>query len=139
MGGILMAVMGAAAGGGGGPVTETQTVTVGSFSFKGIASWGFNRAVFGSINDGTFGFISEAQINILLWTNADNGVSFVLAGNRANSGWTKVTISGVDYTRASATYTYDSGGDTTQWRWLTPGSNPFGTTIGVDIPAVFTL
>lgn len=138
MSGILMAVMGAAAGGGG-PVTETQTVTVGNFTFKGISSWGFNRTVFGSINDGTFGFISEAQINVLVWTNADNGVAFTLAGNRANSGWTKMTISGVDYTRASATYSYDSGGDATQWRWLAPGTNPFGTTIGVDVSAVFTL
>ena len=57
MGGILCAIVGVAGAGGGG--TETQTVTVGNFTFKGLATWGFNRAVFGSINDGTFGFISK--------------------------------------------------------------------------------
>ena len=137
MGGILCAIVGVAGAGGGG--TETQTVTVGNFTFKGLATWGFNRAVFGSINDGTFGFISNAQINLLAWSNSDNGVGFTLAGNRANSGWTKMTISGIDYARTSATYSYDAGTDTTQWRWLAPGTNPFGTTIGVNIPAVFTL
>jgi hypothetical protein len=133
MSGILCAVAGMGGGG-----SETQTVTVGNFTFKGIESWGFNRSVFGSINDGTFGFISNAQINVLAWSNSDNGVGFTLAGNRSNSGWTKMTISGVDYTRASATYSYDGGADTTQWRWTSPGTNPFGTTIGATVAAVFT-
>ena len=135
MSGVLGAIIGSFGAGGGN--TETQTVTVGNFTFKATEFWGYS-ALYGSISDGTFGFISNAPISSLAWTNGGNVVTFVLTGNRANSGWSKMEISGVDYTRASATYSYDGVGDTTQWSWSVPGTNPFGTTVGVNIPVVFT-
>jgi hypothetical protein len=117
--------------------TETQTVTVGSIAIKGFVAVGFQDGSFGSISDGTFGFISDAPITALSWNNSDNAVVFTLSGNRANSGWINMRLSGVDYTRASAAYTYDGGGDTTEWRWTSPGTNPFGAD-GSSADAVFT-
>ena len=114
---------------------ETQTVTVGSLTFKGIEQYGFSSGVFGSISDGTFGFISNATINYLGWTNA-GGLSFTLAGNRANSGWSTVTINSIAFNRSAATYSYNGDNNTTNW--LMAGSNPFGTTNGAVVPAVFT-
>lgn len=117
--------------------TETQTVTVGSIGIKGFFTAGFLDGGFGSISDGTFGFISDAPITALNWNNGDNAVVFTLSGNRANSGWINMRLSGVDYTRASAVYTYDGSGDITEWRWTSPGTNPFGAD-GSSADAVFT-
>jgi hypothetical protein len=114
---------------------ETQTVTVGSYIFKSIESYGFSNANYGSISDGTFGFISNATINTLDWSIATYALNFTLAGNRANSGWSTVTINGIAFNRSSATYSYDSGSDTTSWS--ISGANPFGTTNGVTRAAVF--
>ncbi len=114
---------------------ETQTVTVGSNIFKSIENYGYG-GFYGSISDGTFGFISDAVINALVWSNASNALTFELAGNRANSGWSTVIINGITFNRASATYNYDGGTDSTSW--LMAGPNPFGTTDGVNIAAVFT-
>mgnify|MGYP003648469119 CR=1 FL=1 len=117
-------------------ITETQTVTVGSFIFKGSSNYGFQDGLYGSISDGTFGFISNAPIIYFSWSNS-NQLFFRLSGNRANSGWTKVTISGVDFTRAAATYSYNAGSNYSQWLWST-GTNVFGTTTGATKPCVFT-
>jgi hypothetical protein len=114
---------------------ETQTVTVGSLIFKGIESYGFSSGVYGSISDGTFGFISDATINTLAWSNAGNALNFTLAGNRANSGWSTVTINSIAFNRSAATYNYDSGSNTTSWSMA--GANPFGTTNGATRAAVF--
>ena len=115
---------------------ETQTVTVGSFIFKGIENYGYSSGAYGSISDGTFGFISDAAIITLAWSNAASSLSFVLSGNRANSGWSSVTINGITFNRSAASYSYDSGGDATYW--IMAGSNPFGTTDGVTRAAVFS-
>jgi hypothetical protein len=117
--------------------SETQTITVGNYSYKGDEQWGFSYIAYGSISDGTFsfGFAVDAPIRTLSWYNITNTITFSLSGNRANSGWTKMTISGVDYTRASATYNYDAYSDQTNWQWT--ASNPFGTTIGATKTAVF--
>jgi hypothetical protein len=131
MSGIQMALLGA-----GGDPTETQTVTVGTLAFKGFAAYGFGGG-FGSISDGTFGFISEAPITAFSWDNT-NFLNFVLEGNRANSGWTKVTISGLDFLRTAATYTYSAtGSGSSSWQWSTT-TNVFGTTIGATKVGVFT-
>ncbi len=114
---------------------ETQTVTVGSLIFKGIESYGFSSGAYGSISDGTFGFISDATINTLAWSNAGNALNFTLAGNRANSGWSTVTINSIAFNRSAATYNYDSGSNTTSWSMA--GANPFGTTNGATRAAVF--
>jgi len=65
-----------------------------------------------------------------------NALNFTLAGNRANSGWSSVTINGITYNRADASYSYDGGNDTTSWS--ISGANPFGTADGATRAAVFT-
>lgn len=114
---------------------ETQTVTVGSYIFKSLSNFGWG-GFYGSISDGTFGFIDDAPIIQLSWGNSGFGIAFTLSGNRANSGWTKMTINGTDYTRATATYQYNSEADTTTW--FMGGPNPFGETEGVQVPVVIT-
>jgi hypothetical protein len=116
--------------------SETQTVTVGTLSVKGITQWGFGTG-FGSISDGTFGFISNATINYLGWINTGSQLTFQIAGLYSNSGWTKVTISGTDFLRSAATFSTSTGPDRTIWSWPSV-SNPFGTTVGASVPAVFT-
>ena len=115
---------------------ETQTVTVGSFLYKGFESYGYASGEFGSISDGTFELISNAIINRLSWDNGGSQLTFTLAGNRANSGWSTVVINSITFNRSSATYNYDSGTNSTSWS--ISGSNPFGTTDGITRAAVFT-
>jgi hypothetical protein len=115
---------------------DTQTVTVGTLSFKGINNYGFDSGVYGSISDGTFNPISNATITALVWSSSGYGLLLRLSGNRANSGWNTVTINGIAYNRSSATYSYDSGGNATYWYMA--GENPFGTTVGATRTAVFT-
>ena len=114
---------------------DTQTVTVGSFAFKTFRSYGFSNGVYGSISDGTFGLISNATITNLSWSNTTNALNFTLAGNRANSGWSTVTINSITFNRSDATYSYNGDNDTTSW--LISGINPFGTTDGATRAAVF--
>ena len=117
-------------------VTETQTVTVGNFSFKGSDNYGFIAGGWGSITDGTFGFISNAPIEILNWSNS-NTLTFQITGIYANSGWTKVTIDGVDFLRTAATFSTGSSPNYSDWTW-SGATNVFGTTIGASVPVVFT-
>ena len=128
MSGIQMMLLGV-------PVIETHTVTVGTFSAKGVTVYGFVTSV-GSISDGTFDFVSNAVITNLSWTNL-NQLNFQITGVFANSGWTKVTISGTDFLRSAATFTTQASPARTQWQW-SGASNVFGTTIGATVPAVFT-
>ena len=133
MSGIQMALLGAGIN----DVTETQTVTVGTFSFKGLTQYGFNLgSSMGSITDGTFGFISNASINLLVWINT-NELSFEIDGVYADSGWTKVTIASVDFFRSAATFTTGTSPNFSRWAW-SGASNVFGTTVGATVPAVFT-
>lgn len=117
-------------------VTETQTVTVGNFSFKGFDNYGFSAGGWGSITDGTFGFISNAPIEILSWSNT-NILSFQITGIYANSGWTKVTIAGVDFLRTAATFSTNASPSYSLWTW-SGATNVFGTTVGASVAAVFT-
>ena len=120
-------------------VSETQTVTVGAYvidnEFLHLELYGYASGQFGSISDGTFELISNATINNLYWLIGDTLI-FTLAGNRANSGWSTVTINSIAFNRSAATYSYDSGTNTTSWEMI--GSNPFGTTEGITRAAVFT-
>lgn len=128
MSGIQMMLLGV-------PVIETQTVTVGTFSAKGVTVYGFVTSV-GSIADGTFDFVSNAVITNLSWTNL-NQLNFEITGVFANSGWTTVTISGTDFLRSAATFTTQVSPPRTLWSW-SGASNVFGTTVGATVPAVFT-
>jgi len=115
-------------------VTITQTVTVGSFSFKGYFANGFSStASFGSVSDGTFDFISSATIVGISWDNS-NSLVFAIDGTYSNSGWTKMTIDSVDYTRTSASF--NASGGQTSWTW-TAMSTPFGVD-GSTKSVVFT-
>jgi hypothetical protein len=115
-------------------VIDTQTVTVGTFSFKGILNRGFTSILAGSISDGTFNPVSNATIQTLSWSNVGNSIQFELAGVRANSGWTNMQLSGVDYARAAATFNDNGGSGPTNWSW--PASDPFGAD-GTTSVAVF--
>ena len=115
---------------------ETQTVTVGSYTFKSFEQYGYSAGVYGSISDGTFGLISDAVISNLSWNNATHGLNFTLVGNRSNSGWSSVIINGITFNRSGGSYSYDGDSDTTSWSIA--GANPFGTTVGATRAAVFT-
>ena len=121
-------------------VSETQTVTVGALVITNklvqLEFYGYVSGYFGSISDGTFELISNAVITNLSWNNSTNGLNFTLVGNRSNSGWSSVTINGITFNRSAASYSYDSGQDSTSWS--IEGANPFGTTEGITRAAVFT-
>lgn len=154
--GIVAAGTGSGGGGGGASNLDSQTVTVGqatSASGGGGAPTGTTvRRGFlisgagGSISDGTSNIYSGASILQIqyIWdtTYPTSGVTLVIAGtNRANSGWTTLTIGSTAYQRTSASYTADSGGNT-YWTWYEGSDNngtedPFGNTGGTTT-CVFT-
>jgi hypothetical protein len=119
--------------------SETQVVTVGTTFFGDPFGGGFtvvrgfsDRFPVGSISDGTFGFVSNATINELAWFDFGT-LYFRLVGTHANSGWTKLTLGGVDYFRSSASFSQPTG--FTEWIWAS--SDPFGAD-GTTSNAVFT-
>ena len=104
------------------PGSDSQTVTVGTTSDKYQTYYGFYAAYsMGSCNDGTSNLYSGAAINAITHSTLI-GMYFEVSGNQPNSGWTKMTIDGVDYMRTSASYTYN--GSVSSWTWA--ASNPFG-------------
>lgn len=122
----------------GAPATlDTQTVTSGSSSSGSdpFFNWyGYRNSapIIGSISDGTSNLYAGATINGLY--SYEEGTSaggtgyysrlLILAinGTQANSGWTTMTVAGVNYSRASATFS-TAGGQTT-WTWNIPIPNP---------------
>jgi hypothetical protein len=123
----------------------TSTLTVayeqGEFCLKGCSYWDnfgytdYNSGGMGTLSDNTVDVISGApRVVQLYWDNFSNAtgdVWFALDGLLANSGWTTLTIGGVSFSRASATYAqvdYTANDDYTRWGWSQ--SNPFGTTVG---------
>lgn len=114
---------------------DTQTVTVGTYSIKGVVYYGYlSSTSTGSIVDGTFNPLSGATILNFYYNVTGGLVYFVLSGVYANSGWTNVSIAGTNFTRASATFSNSSN---TQWYWSS-ASNPFGTTVGATKVCTFT-
>jgi len=110
---------------------DTQTVTVGSSVSQYVTWRGYDGDTvnIGSISDGTSNLYSGATINYIRNLN-NSSTQFAVQGNRANSGWTTMTIGGVDFARADASYSASS--TATSWTW-SPTSNPFGTTDGVEV------
>lgn len=110
---------------------DTQTVTVGSSVSQYVTWRGYDGDTvnIGSISDGTSNLYSGATINYIRNLN-NTSTQFAVQGNRANSGWTTMTIGGVDFARADASYSASS--TATSWTW-SPTSNPFGTTDGVEV------
>jgi hypothetical protein len=124
-------------------VIDTQTVTVGVFSFTLYGTTantrGFSAGITGSISDGTCNFKSGATIEYLAYSD-QNGTSFKqvqfrLDGNHSNSGFTTMSVAGTNYARTSATYVY-SGGNS-YWTWSS-STNPFGTTSGATKVVTFS-
>jgi hypothetical protein len=157
--GLVGAAGGSGSGGGGGS-NDSQTVTVGSHAesfppsglipasttnFKGFFTNIY--ATEGSISDGTSNLYGGASIVELqyTWSNVF-GISRVIlsiaGNNRANSGWTTLTIGTTSYSRTNATYSATNGANTT-WVWsispadLTGAQNPFAAT-GQTTTCVFT-
>ena len=146
-----------AGGGGGGGSLDSQTVTVGQTT---AASGGSGAPVGttvkrgfiissagGSISDGTSNLYSGASILEIKyqWDTVypTSGVTLVIAGtNRANSGWTTLTIGSTAYARTDATYSPNLGG-ATWWYWPTSSTDnngsqdPFGST-GATTTCVWT-
>lgn len=121
---------------------DIQTVTVGTVQFVtpgdpfiGIPDtvttyYGYSTT-FGSIVDGTSNIYSGASILELYYVQTTGTINsdeiyFTVAGTRANSGWTTMTIGSTVFNRVSASY---SAGADTVWSW-TGASNPFGTISG---------
>lgn len=114
---------------------ETKWIDVGSFNFA-TQAYGFLGGVTGTASDTQNG-TSNTSIGDLYAGSSLNGIwwletnSLVLSINTSedNEGWDTISIGGVPYNRADATYT--TSATTTSWQWFGV-SNPFGTTIGAD-------
>jgi len=115
---------------------DVQTVTVGVFVIKSTAYYGYGPA--GSISDGTFNPKGGASITRIEWISV-NTLIFSLSGSYTNADWTTVEFTGgggtYSFNRTAASYSISSG--ETFWQWTT-GTNPFGTTTGVNVTATFT-
>ena len=133
MSGAIFAVI----AGSGGTTPDTQTVTVGTFSTSGGVGtgYGFLNGSGGSVSDGTFNPKGGAAITALYFNTVAGFTSLVfsLGSSQTNDGWTTMTVSGINYDRASATYT---SGTPTSWTWSSV-SNPFGNTVGATVAATF--
>lgn len=115
---------------------DTQTVTVGSIVNQYVAVYGYLSGSYGSITDGTSNLYNGATIYSL--NNLNNSVTAIqISGNHANSGWTTMTIGGVDFARADASYGYNSDTNRSTWNW-DQTANPFGTTDGVQVTVTWT-
>ena len=158
--GSVSAGTGSGGGGGGGSSLDTQTVTVGSATQNNaggsgapssVSVWkgfGFQSSTnFGSISDGTSNLYSGASIIEIsyAWDSVYGigAVKLIISGNnRANSGWSTMTIGSTAYTRTSSTYAGTSGSNTS-WSWFQSGDttgsgSPFGITNGVTVTVTFT-
>lgn len=117
----------ALAGASGNIYQGSATVTVGQYVDPSFTIWGFVGFLAGSVTPTTWAN-TGANFTQLCWY--DSGVDFVIiqvSGTSPNEGWETMTVGGVPFTRASASYSAD--GTNTSWTWLT-ASNPYGTSVG---------
>ena len=120
---------------------DVQTVTIGLFTSKSGAYYGYGLAG-GSISDGTFNPKSGATINRFEWFSSGGVLTFSLSGTYTNADWTEVEIvnsgAGTSYTftRSSASFS-TAGGVNTVWSW-SAASNPFGYVSPYTAVATFT-
>jgi len=125
----------------GAPSIETQTVTVAT-GIQGdpgggfIVFRGYQTGFIGSISDGTFGLLDNAPITEIVWIDVLATLYFTVVGTFPNSGWTKMTIQGVDYFRNTGTHTQSGGA--TSWV-ISAFTDPFsGLPDGTQTPVTFT-
>jgi len=112
-------------------------ITVGNYNFKGANFWGYDNGFYGSTSDTTCDFKSGATLEFLHWYSASNTLTFTLAGNHTNAGFTTMTVGSDAYNRSASSYSYSSGNNQTTWAWSTT-TNSFGTTVGAVKDVVFT-
>lgn len=122
---------------------DTQTVTVGlwSTSYYGTTTniYGYYlTGLRGSTSDGTCNFKSGNTYRDLYWTSTQGGrtVLAVNQGYGGNSGFTTMSVNGTNFSRTSAFFSQNS--TQTKWRWTSPSTNGFGTTVGATKSVVFT-
>jgi hypothetical protein len=118
---------------------DVQTVTVGLYTSKSGAYYGYGLAG-GSISDGTFNPKGGASITRFEWASGGASLYFVLSGSHTNAGWTQVRIVSnlsTDYTFTRASASYNSNTNATQWVWSSTGS-PFPYQSGSTTTAVAT-
>jgi hypothetical protein len=99
----------------------STTMTVGSFSFKGATSKGFNIVTYGNLNPRAFGVAGIYNgFNITtLSQNQSLGVNFGITHNagvaKANSGWSTIKINGITLNRSAASFT--ASVNESIWSW----------------------
>ena len=119
----------------------SATVTVGYYNNSGGAfeNYGYTSGLAGSVTPSTWSTTGRTFTQ-LTWTSDYSGsgvdfVAFVVQGAFPNSGWTTLSIGGIDFTRSSASYSLDAV--TTSWFWFT-SSNPYGYTVGATKALVWS-
>jgi hypothetical protein len=109
----------------------TTNLTVGQLVGKFNTITGYDSATpIGSLSDTTVDFLGGAFCESISHGSASTILVFTVTGNKANSGFTTMTINGNNFNRTSASYSYNSSGDFTQWAWS--ASNPFSSVGQVD-------
>ena len=109
----------------------TTNLTVGQLVGKFNTIIGYDSATpIGSLSDTTVDFLGGAFCESISFGSASAVLAFAVTGNKANSGFTTMTINGNNFNRTSASYSYNSSGDFTQWVWS--ASSPFSSAGQVD-------
>lgn len=110
----------------------TTNLTVGQLVGKFNTITGYSTGVYttGSLSDTSVDFLGGAFCEGIAHGTATGILGFSVTGNKANSGFTTMTINGNNYNRTSATYGYNSDGDFTQWYWSS--GSPFSGVGNVD-------
>ena len=133
MTGVLCAI----AGSGGSIYAGSATVTVGTYSPGSSTNYyGFVNILGGSISPVNWSN-SGLPFYFLYWST-NNFIVFEVTGLAPNSGWSTMNIAGTDYSRSTASYSYSSSNNRTQWLWTSITANPFGTTIGATKAAAWS-
>lgn len=122
----MTGIMCALAGVGGSIYAGSAVVTTGVYDNGVDIVSGFASGIVGSVSPTTWANTGRSFTGLYHYNYTDIeliGVVFSISGSAPNSGWTTMTVNGVVFTRASASYSMD--GSTTRWEW--PGvSSPFG-------------
>ena len=124
------------------PEIDRKYVQVEPLTVKGnTTAWGYGTSwgdiaetvpvQSGTTDNNLDALYSGADIRGLYYGTAAGEIVFQLTGNRANSGWDSMDVGSSTYQRTSATYSYFSGSNYTQWKWSS--SNSFGTTSGANV------
>lgn len=109
----------------------SATMTVGNATSFKIQNYGyfvgsFVGVAYGSITDSTVDNYSGSPTLVSLSWSAIYMLTLQITGNNANSGWSTLTIGSTTFSRTSATYSYVSSNNHTQWSWGSISTNPFG-------------